>query len=1192
MVLVSKKSYVFDDSTDFIKRALKDYPPATNEENVELIRLIRLGNEEAKDLICYKNLKLILFAMRQCQRKYHNLQDADLIQEGFAGLLAAVNGYDESYNGFTAYAVKSIISRIKIAVDTKEALIKRSTKFLLNERKYIHYIRNLQDMRLPLPDDDKIKMDLDITQTTLDRIRVDLSLDVVSLSEPVSQSDDESSSLEEFVENPKNEIAGSFTSLYTKECLAFLKTNLSPLEYFIVYSRIFSENILRPTDLSNIFRFEYFSSYNYYEANIFAKLRECFDPKTGDFKGYIDKDTRRLLYSGYFNENPITPESITRFLFLRDYLDELEKEVYKEMYFSNIKFLPIVASKKLGISTETVLEKVESINEKAVRFIDASPNIYEEFQRNILDTYNTKIYDVDWNMDLSEFRKNYAVIYDEWKDKTYEDLLSMVNEENIPSDIREKVKSFLGHIDFNEKGRVNISRVEEKINCLIRGVYNSSDVPKSKLLKAFNRHRASYSELIRDSVSVFFGNMTRNEFATQHNGNVIIDYSDRIYGILHSVYFNLRDYRTMDFDNALYSRIKKSCKSKIPVEVIKTLDFYFSCDIKNASRDTANYLKVDNNEVSQIISGLKIQAINAYLGRSATIEVDYNIYRDFLKKNVIDLGEPTNTILRMIFFEKKTYDEIAKKLKLSNQKISVYFSQGLRRIDCSRFGIFLDEQFSKVMLANIVCKSVLSNNIKEALLEYIDTMDGEEVSKKYGISLKDLSSHMTKIKNVAYQDSIKDIQLEYREIKKEISASEPENILSVLQRYVLSLYFGIENCYNPLMEKLNVKEIAERLKITCYLVTSSKDKALDLLKAKKIGIDRAQYDFIKKAELREFLQDSYVPLEDRDKDLLNRLYGIDCKSVTLEEYCRENDVNIRTTRARLYNAVITLRKYQNREIEGNIPFEEGIEPYLKYFSLRDRKIIMDLMLYGLSYEKVQKKYGYSKSEFITLALNIRVYLKDLQTGYPPGFDFDFYYENVLKDDVPFYGDKKLAMHLFHLFYEEGKSIKSIIEEDYPDLNDAIIRRIILYLEIAVMKYKEKIKKTFEFSYEEVRSYYLCNHQNMSLRRKQLFSAYFNKSKRKYVSVGRNLSDNIIRIMLKDRDDYIRLKDLNQNEFKKIINSYFAKLSKREQKIFMLRFKIHPRDFMKGKDKRQVLDYLYDISISREKNKTMQIRPKE
>ena len=43
---------------------------------------------------------------------------------------------------------------------------------------------------------------------------------------------------------------------------------------------------------------------------------------------------------------------------------------------------------------------------------------------------------------------------------------------------------------------------------------------------------------------------------------------------------------------------------------------------------------------------------------------------------------------------------------------------------------------------------------------------------------------------------------------------------------------------------------------------------------------------------------------------------------------------------------------------------------------------------------------------------------------------------------------------------------------------------------------------------------------------------------------------------------------------------------------MLRFKIHPRDFMKGKDKRQVLDYLYDISISREKSKTMQIRPKE
>ena len=101
-----------------------------NEEMMELIKLSKEGDDEARDNLVYGNLKLILSVIKKFSNRNENLDD--LFQVGCLGLLKAIDNFDFEHGvRFSTYAVPMIIGEIRRYLrDNSPIRISRSIKDL------------------------------------------------------------------------------------------------------------------------------------------------------------------------------------------------------------------------------------------------------------------------------------------------------------------------------------------------------------------------------------------------------------------------------------------------------------------------------------------------------------------------------------------------------------------------------------------------------------------------------------------------------------------------------------------------------------------------------------------------------------------------------------------------------------------------------------------------------------------------------------------------------------------------------------------------------------------------------------------------------------------------------------------------------------------------------------------------------
>jgi RNA polymerase primary sigma factor len=81
----------------------KKYPPLSGDQEAELSRRIRAGDESAREKLVLSNLRLVISIARKHQQSGLSLMD--LIQEGNLGLTIAASKYNHSFNTrFSTYA--------------------------------------------------------------------------------------------------------------------------------------------------------------------------------------------------------------------------------------------------------------------------------------------------------------------------------------------------------------------------------------------------------------------------------------------------------------------------------------------------------------------------------------------------------------------------------------------------------------------------------------------------------------------------------------------------------------------------------------------------------------------------------------------------------------------------------------------------------------------------------------------------------------------------------------------------------------------------------------------------------------------------------------------------------------------------------------------------------------------------------
>ncbi len=178
--------------------AASEAPLLKAEEEIELAKKIKEGDQEAKDTLICSNLRLVI----SIAKKYvntHSLSFLDLIQEGNLGLIKAVDRYeyDKGFR-FSTYATWWIKQAITRSIDDQDRVIRIPVHMNGIIRKVMRTASDmLQEEDAGVHDSKQIAEELGISEKNVQRA-FQIVAHPVSLETPIG--DDGNSYLGDFVE--------------------------------------------------------------------------------------------------------------------------------------------------------------------------------------------------------------------------------------------------------------------------------------------------------------------------------------------------------------------------------------------------------------------------------------------------------------------------------------------------------------------------------------------------------------------------------------------------------------------------------------------------------------------------------------------------------------------------------------------------------------------------------------------------------------------------------------------------------------------------------------------------------------------------------------------------------------------------------------------------------------------------------
>jgi RNA polymerase primary sigma factor len=179
------------------------YPLLTAAEEVELAKLIELGDKAAKDRMVNSNLRLVVSIAKRYQG--HGLSLLDLIQEGIIGLIRAVEKFDwrRGYK-FSTYATWWIRQAVQRGVANKSRTIRIPVHIAEREQKIARAERELTVQFDRQPTDDEIATKTQLKAKHVREVR-DAARTVASLDKPVG--DDSDTSFGDLVAQEASDVA-------------------------------------------------------------------------------------------------------------------------------------------------------------------------------------------------------------------------------------------------------------------------------------------------------------------------------------------------------------------------------------------------------------------------------------------------------------------------------------------------------------------------------------------------------------------------------------------------------------------------------------------------------------------------------------------------------------------------------------------------------------------------------------------------------------------------------------------------------------------------------------------------------------------------------------------------------------------------------------------------------------------------
>lgn len=207
-------------------------PKLKNDELVELMKKVKMGDELAREQFVVANLRLVLSVVQRFSGKKE--KSDDMFQVGCVGLMKAIDNFDVSLNvRFSTYAVPMIIGEIRRFLrDNNSIRVSRSLRDIafkaLQAREFL--VKKLG--REPKPEEIANEIEYDVKDVNF---ALDAISETVSLNEPVYNDGNESVRIMDQISDVKNNDESLMEQIALNDAVA----KLSPREKEILLMRYY-----------------------------------------------------------------------------------------------------------------------------------------------------------------------------------------------------------------------------------------------------------------------------------------------------------------------------------------------------------------------------------------------------------------------------------------------------------------------------------------------------------------------------------------------------------------------------------------------------------------------------------------------------------------------------------------------------------------------------------------------------------------------------------------------------------------------------------------------------------------------------------------------------------------------------------------------------------------------------------------
>lgn len=213
-------------------------PKLKGAEIAKLMDKVKKGDEEARQLFIYSNMRLVLSVVQRFSIKKENVDD--VFQVGCVGLIKAMDNFDESFNvKFSTYAVPMIIGEIRRFVrDNTSLRVSRSLRDIAYKALQARERLALNKVEEPTIEQIALELEMPVWEVAS---ALDSITDPVSLFDPVYNDGEDTVLVMDQIGDAKNSSDSVIENIALREAISKLnkrEKDILRLRYFLGKTQI------------------------------------------------------------------------------------------------------------------------------------------------------------------------------------------------------------------------------------------------------------------------------------------------------------------------------------------------------------------------------------------------------------------------------------------------------------------------------------------------------------------------------------------------------------------------------------------------------------------------------------------------------------------------------------------------------------------------------------------------------------------------------------------------------------------------------------------------------------------------------------------------------------------------------------------------------------------------------------------